>query len=296
VEWLNYHHLLYFWTVAKKGSLREASESLNVSQPSISAQLAMLESTLNEKLFRKSGRGKVLTEVGQVVFNYADEIFSLGREMLNTIKGRASQHRLRFYVGVVDSLPKLVSNRILAPVFEMEQAAHVLCSEGKLEDLLTQLVTHRLDLVLADEPASGNLKIRTFNHLLGESTVTFCAAPPLAKVLRRKFPYSLHEAPALLPMNHTSLRRSLDQWFHSLSIQPQVLAEFEDQALMKALAADGKGFIALPTLALKEAKTHYGFVSIGSAAKSCQERFFAITAERRITHPAVAAITQHAFS
>lgn len=296
MEWLNYHHLLYFWTVAKKGSLREASESLNVSQPSISAQLALLESALNEKLFRKSGRGKALTEVGQVVFNYADEIFALGREMIHTIKGRASQRRLRLYVGVVDSLPKLVTNRILAPVFEMKESAHVLCSEGKLEDLLAQLVMHRLDLVLADEPISGHLKARTFNHLIGESTVTFCAAPKLAKTLKRGFPRSLHDAPAFLPMSHTSLRRSLDKWFHSLSIQPQVLAEFEDQALMKALAADGKGFIALPTVALKEAKTHYGFASIGLAAPSCQERFYAITAERRISHPAIAAITQHAFS
>lgn len=295
MEWLNYHHLLYFWTVAKKGSLREASEALNVSQPSISAQLSMLEMNLNEKLFRKSGRGKVLTEVGQTVFNYADEIFALGRELMSAVRGRSSQRRLRLYVGVVDSFPKLVTNRILAPVFKLKESTHVLCSEGKLEDLLAQLMTHRLDVVLADEPVSGHLKIKTFNHPLGLSTVTFCATPKLARDLKRGFPQSLHDAPALLPMGHTSLRRSLDKWFHSLSIQPQVLAEFEDQALMKALAADGKGFIALPTVALKEAKTHYGFISIGMAARSCQERFFAITAERRISHPAIVAITQSVF-
>lgn len=293
MEWLNYHHLLYFWAVAREGSLRAASEKLNVSQPSISAQISALEEALGEKLFRRAGRGKALTETGQLVLGYADEIFRLGQELLGSVKGRTGGRVRRLQVGVVDSFPKLVTNRILQPVFAQPEPVHVLCREGKLEDLMAQLVTHRLDVVLADEPASGNLKIRTFDHRLGDSTITLCAAATLARELRRNFPRSLHEAPALLPSANTTLRRLLDKWFAANRIQPQVMAEFEDLALMKALAADGKGFIALPTAALAEAKGHYGFSPIGLADRvRCQ--FYAITAERRITHPIVALLTAQA--
>lgn len=292
MEWLNYHHLLYFWTVARAGSLAAASKKLHVSQPSISAQISALEDALGEKLFDRSGRGKVLTETGQLVLGYADEIFALGQELLSSVKGRGGRV-LRLHVGVVDSFPKLVTNQILQPVFEMKSPVHVLCREGKLEDLLAQLEIHRLDVVLADEPASGRLKVRTFNHALGSSTVTICAAPALARRLRDGFPKSLHEAPALLPSAQTTLRELLEKWFASIRVQPLVLAEFEDLALMKALAADGKGFIALPTAALTEAKDHYGFAPIGLAGKAHQT-FHAITAERRISHPAVVRLTESA--
>jgi len=290
MDWLNYHHLLYFWTAAKEGSLRAAAEKLGVSQPSISAQISSLEEALGEKLLRRSGRGKALTETGQMVFGYAEEIFSLGRELMNTVRGRGGARALRLHAGVVDSLPKIVTNQILKPVFAMKEPVHVLCREGKSEDLLAQLAAHRLDVLLTDEAPAGALKVRTYTHPLGSSSVTICAARPLARTLRRGFPKSLHAAPALLPAGDTPLRRSLEKWFQAIRIEPRALAEFEDLALMKALAADGKGFTALPTVALAEAGKHYGFEAIGVAGQ-CREQFFAITAERRITHPAIAAMT-----
>jgi LysR family transcriptional activator of nhaA len=290
MEWLNYHHLRYFWTVAKEGSLKKAAEKLHVSQPSISEQLSELEDALGEKLFRRSGRSKVLTDAGQIAFRYADEIFTLGRELVNAVKQRPTARALRLYVGVADSFPKLVTNEILKPVFAMPQTVHVICREGKMEDLLGQLAAHRLDLVLADEPASSNTNFKTFNHSLGETSTTICAEKKLAAQLKRGFPKSLHDAPALLPAENTALRRALEQWFRTVGIAPRVVAEFEDLALMKVMAAEGRGFIAVPTLAARDAVAHYGFMVVGEATR-CRVQFHAITAERRIVHPAVALIT-----
>jgi LysR family transcriptional activator of nhaA len=295
MEWLNYHHLLYFWTVAREGSLRAASEKLNVSQPSISAQLTALEESLGQPLFRRDGRGKALTDVGRLVFGYAEEIFTLGREMMNAVKGGGGDRVLRLQVGVADSFPKLLAREILQPVFKMNTAVHVVCREGKLEDLLAQLITHRLDVVLADEPASGNLKVRTFNQRLGSSPLKICAVGPLARKLRPGFPKSLNDAPALLPASTSSSGRNIVKWFESVGVQPRVLAEFEDLALMKAVAADGKGFVALPGAELEEARRHYGFHEVGRA-KTAEETFYAITPERRINHPAVVQIAQSAQS
>lgn len=293
MEWLNYHHLRYFWTVAKEGSLKQAAEKLHVSQPSISAQLSELEEALGEKLFRRSGRAKVLTDAGQIAFRYADEIFTLGRELGNALKQRPTTQALRLYVGVTDSFPKLVTNGILKPVFTLPQPVHVICREGKLEDLLGQLAAHRLDIVLADEPASSGTKARTFNHPLGDSATSFCATARLAAALRKGFPGSLHEAPALLPSDNTALRRAVEAWFRHVGVQPRVVAEFEDLALMKVMAAEGRGFIVLPSTVADEALQRYGFKVIGTA-EDCRVRFHAITAERRMAHPAVALITGQA--
>lgn len=291
MEWLNYHHLLYFWTVAKEGSLKKASEKLHVSQPSISAQLQALEASLGQPLFKRSGRSKVLTDAGQMAYRYADEIFTLGREFMNAMKQRPTARSLRLYVGVADSFPKLVTNEILKPVFQLSQPIHVICREGKVEDLLVQLAAHRLDIVLSDEPAPSNLPVKTFNHLLGECGVNFFAASKLATALRRGFPHSLHEAPALLPTENTALRRALDRWFQTIGVEPRVLAEFEDAALTKVMAADGKGFIAVPSVVANEARERYGFQLIGATEK-CRAQFYAISAERKITHPAVLSITE----
>ena len=293
MEWLNYHHLRYFWTVAKEGSLARAAEKLHVSQPSISEQMRDLESALGEKLFRREGRNNKLTEAGQVVFGFAEEIFALGREMMNAVKQRPGAKTLRLYVGVVDSFPKLVTNEILKPVFSLPQTVHVICREGKMEDLLAQLAAHRLDIVLADEPASSSVNFKTFNHPLGETGTTFCAEKRLAIRLKRSFPKSLHEAPALLPSENTPFRRALESWFRAQRIQPAVVAEFEDLALMKVMASEGRGFIAVPSVAVNEARERYGFQVIGQAAQ-CRMQFHAITAERRIVHPAVAAISDQA--
>jgi LysR family transcriptional activator of nhaA len=293
MEWLNYHHLRYFWTVAKEGSLARAATKLHVSQPSISEQIRELETVLGEKLFRRDGRKNVLTEAGQVVFGYADEIFALGREMMNAVKQRPGTKTLRLYVGVADSFPKLVTNEILKPVFTLPQTVHIICREGKLEDLLAQLAAHRLDIVLADDPATNNTNFKTFNHALGETGTTFCAEARLATRLKKGFPLSLQDAPALLPTENTSLRRALETWFREQNIRPRIVAEFEDLALMKVMAAEGRGFIALPSLALHDAAGRYGFQAIGRA-EQCRVQFHAITAERRIAHPAVALITSQA--
>lgn len=290
MEWLNYHHLRYFYVVAKEGSLAKAAAKLNISQPSISAQLTALEADLGVELFRRSGRTKVLTDAGQLAFSYAEEIFSLGRELLNSLKNRPTARALRLSVGVADSFPKLVTNTILAPVFKMAQPVNVVCREGKIEDLLGQLAAHRLDVVLADEPAPGSLKIKTFTHPLGDCGVTFCAAGKLAATLKAGFPKSLDGAPALLPTDNTGLRRTVEQWFRAVRVRPNVLAEFEDSAMMKVLAADGKGFTVLPTLVAEEAMERYRFKVIGSTTK-CRVQFFAITGERRLHHPAVLQIT-----
>lgn len=293
MEWLNYHHLRYFWVVAKEGGLKPAAEKLHVSQPSISEQIKELEEAIGEPLFRRSGRVNVLTDAGQIVLRYADEIFGLGAELTRAVKQRPGVQSLRFYVGVADAVPKLVVHEILQPVLAQLPHVHVICREGKLEGLLAQLTAHRLDIILADEPAAGALKSRTFTHLLGESGVCLCAAPSLARQLRDPFPRSLDNAPALLPSDNTALRRSLELWFQQQRIRPRVLAEFDDAALMTVMAADGKGFTPIPTVVAREARDRYGLQPIGTA-ETCRVQFYAITAERRIVHPAAVAITANA--
>jgi len=292
-DWLNYHHLRYFWTVAREGGLRQAAEKLHVSQPSISAQIRELEDALGEKLFRRQGRANVLTDAGQIALRYADEIFALGRELTNAIAQRPSAQALRLHVGVADSVPKLVTHEILKPVFAMARTVHVICREGKIEDLLAQLAAHRLDIVLVDEPPSSSHGMRVFDHKLGESSITFFATAALATRLKKGFPKSLQDAPALLPAESTSLRRSLEKWFQEIGVRPQVVADFEDAALMKVVAAEGRGFIALPSVVSDEATARYALRPIGKSDR-CRVEFHAITAERRITHPAVSMITQEA--
>ena len=276
-----------------EGGLRQASNKLHVSQPSISAQISALEEALGEKLFRRSGRTKVLTEMGHVVFGYADDIFSLGREMLNTVKHQAGTRPLRFRVGVADSVPKLIAYEIIRPVFQLRPPVQIVCREGKVGALLALLAAQRLDIILADEPAPSALKLKSFNHPLGTSDVTFCAAAPLAAKLRRKFPHSLHDAPALLPAENSAFRASLETYFDSVGVRPRLVAEFEDTALMHPAAIDGLGFVPIHSVTAKRAARQYGWSTIGRA-RQCLGQFYAITAERRIKHPAVVAITEHA--
>ncbi|HEY5914602.1 MAG TPA: transcriptional activator NhaR [Verrucomicrobiae bacterium] len=290
MEWLNYHHLRYFWVVAKEGGLKRAADKLHVSQPSISEQIKELEDAVGEPLFRRSGRSNVLTDAGQVVLRYAEEIFGLGAEMMRAVKQRPGLQSLRFYVGVADALPKLVVNEIVKPVLTMPQTVHILCREGKMEDLLAQLAAHKLDIVLADEPASSGLKFRAFTHLLGESAVCFCATTKLAACLRKGFPGTLNDAPALLPSENTAMRRSLEKWFQEKQIRPRVIGEFDDAALMNVMAADEKGFVPICKVVVSEAAARFQLREIG-AADGCQQQFYAITAERRIVHPAAVVIT-----
>jgi LysR family transcriptional regulator, transcriptional activator of nhaA len=295
MEWLNYHHLRYFWTVARKGGVRKAAEELHVSQPSISAQLRLLEESLGQRLFRRSGRNLVLTETGQLVLNYADEIFSAGRELMNAVTQRPGKHPVRVNIGLTDAFPKLIAFQILRAAFRFEAAVHMICREGEIGPLVSHLQAHRLDIVLADEPASSALKAKTFNHKLGRSGVTFCAIPPLAAKLRRNFPKSLDGAPALLPTQNMGMRAALETWFDSKGIRPRVVGEFEDSALMEVCSTGGRGFTAVHTVVDRAALKHYGLRVI-ARVDECGTDFYAITAERRVKHPAAVAITEHAYS
>lgn len=293
MEFLNYHHLRYFWMVAREGGLTKASTKLHVSQPTISAQIQALEGVLGEKLFRRAGRNLALTDAGQQVLSYAEEIFSIGADLMNAMKQRPTLRPLRLNLGVADALPKLVTYHIIEPVFGLPQPVQVSCWETKVSDMLFELAAYRLDLVLADEPASSGAMPTVFNHLLGESDVTFCATPALAAKLRPGFPQSLHDSPALLPMSNSGLRRSLEKWFHAVGIRPRLVGEFEDPGFVAVLAFHGLGFMTVPSIVAKEVVQRFGIRPIGRA-KDCRQQFFAITAERKLTHPAVLAITSRA--
>lgn len=292
-DWLNYHHLRYFHAVAREGSLRLASERLSISQPSISAQIKLLEEALGHELFRRSGRNLVLTDFGQLILSYTEEIFALGGELLTAAKRGPTGRTLRLNVGVVDSFPKLLSLEVLRPIFAHDPPVILSCREGKLDDLLGQLAAHRLDAVLADEPPPSTVKVKTFSHDLGGSGMTFCAAPWLAKQMVGRFPKNLHDAPALLPTQNTALRRDLEKWFREVGVSPRVVAEFEDAALAKIVATDALGFTVVPTIVAAEAVERYGFVALGKT-DACQTHLFLITPERRLDHPAVALLVEGA--
>ena len=293
MDWLNFHHLRYFYTVAREGGLRPAAEKLGISQPSISAQVRLLEEALGERLFRRTGRSLTLTDPGRLVFHYAESIFATGRELVSAIRQQTVQRASPVYVAVTDAVPKLVGGELLRPMFALEQQFRVVCREGKLDELLPQLVQHRLDIILADEPAPSSTKFKTFNHPLGSCGVTFCAGPKLAARLRRGFPRSLDGVPALLPSENTALRMIVERWFDEHHIRPQVVAEFEDPALMKELARKVEGVFPLHSVTIGEATKRYGFKTVG-VARGCRAQFYAINIERRIKHPAVVAVTEHA--
>lgn len=293
MEWLNYHHLLYFWTVAKEGSITRACEKLRLAQPTISGQLRLLEDALGEKLFEKQGRGLVLTEVGQVVYRYADEIFGLGRELQDVLKGRPRGRPLRLLVGISDLIPKLIAYRVLRPALEMPEPVQIVCDEGSPEHLIAELAEHRIDVVLSDAPVPPTIPVKAFNHLLGTSTMTVFAAPQLAARYRKSFPASLDAAPFLLPIQATSLRRSLEQWFDSEKIRPRVVGEFKDRALMTTFGQAGAGAFAAPTAIEKEIHQHYKVTAIGRI-DSIVERYYAISVERKLKHPAVVTISEAA--
>ena len=289
MEWLNYHHLLYFWTVARHGSVSAASDELRLAQPTVSGQLRMLEDALGEKLFHRVGRRMVLTDMGRTVFRYADEIFTLGRELTDVVKGRPTGRPVRLVVGVADAVSKLIAYRLLQPALQLPEPVRIVCREDRPERLLAELSVHGLDLVLSDAPVGPAIKVRAFNHLLGECGVGFFAAPGLAKRLAGRFPGSLHGAPMLLPTETTALRRALDQWFDAQGIRPQVVSEFEDSALLKVFGQQGLGVFPAPSAIDAEVRRQYGVRLVGTTT-AVRERFYAISVERRLKNPAVVAI------
>jgi LysR family transcriptional regulator, transcriptional activator of nhaA len=293
MEWLNYHHLLYFWVVAREGSIAAATRKLNLTQPTISAQLRLLEESLGEKLFEKSGRSLVLTESGRIALRYADEIFALGRELRDTLRDRPTERLVRVQVGIADVVPKLVAYRILRPAFQMQGDVEMVCREASSEVLLTLLGQHEVDIVLTDAPASTT-PLRAYNHLLGESGTTFFAAPSLAASLKRRaFPRSLHGAPMLLPGAATQIRRALELWLDSTGIVPKRVGEFDDLALMTAFGRGGTGIFPAPTAIEKEIEAEYNVRVVGRVPE-VKERFYAVSAERKIKNPIVGAITSAA--
>lgn len=291
VEWLNYHHLLYFWMVAKKGSIARACEELRLAQPTISGQLRSLEESLGEKLFLRQGRRLVLTEAGQVVFRYAEEIFALGNELTDVLKGRPHNRPLRLIVGVSDLIPKLIAYRILEPALKLKGGVQIECYEDTPEKLLLNLSAHELDLVLTDSPANSAVRVRVFSHLLGSSGVALFASPKLANFYRKRFPDSLTAAPFLLPMKNSALRQIMDEWFETHSIRPRILGEFQDTALLSAFGQAGAGIFAAPVAIEREVRTRYGVAKLGELGTRVTE-YYAISAERKIKHPAATVIAE----
>ena len=296
MEWLNYHHLLYFWTVVREGGVSRAAEKLRLAQPTVSAQVKLLEGALGEPLFERQGRRLVLTDVGRVVYRYAEEIFDIGRELLETVNRRPTGGRqLLLTVGVADAVPKLIVHRLLQPALANGQAIRLVCREGRLEMLLGELATHAIDVVIADVPAPAHVRVKVFSHLLGESDTSFFAAGPLAARLRRRFPRSLNDAPILKPTPGTALRRALDQWFDAEDLHPRIVGEFDDPALMKAFGQSGDAAFPAPASIPDEVVRQYRVRAVG-VVKTVPERYYAVSAERRLKHPGVLAITSAARS
>lgn len=290
---LNFKHLRYFWAVAANGTIARASEILHVTPQTISGQLRELEEQMNAKLFQKSGRNLVLTETGRVVFSYADEMFRLSDELQDVMEGRTPGASLTLTVGVAMVVPKLLAYRVLEPVLQMDESVRLVCQEASLAELLADLSIHKVDLVLADAPMSPALNIRAYNHLLGESGLSFFTVKNKARKYAAGFPDSLDGAPMLMPTSSSALRRSLEQWFERLGIKPVIVAEFEDRALMKAFGEADAGIFTSPTTVEEDVVAKYGVRVIGRT-EDIKEHFYAISAERRIKHPAVSAITETA--
>lgn len=290
---LNYRHLYYFWTVAREGSITRACKQLHVTQPAISTQLQKLEQQLGEPLFTKKGRGLALTDAGRVAFEYADEIFSLGQELSETLRGRPTGKPMRLSVGITDAFPKLLAYRILAPALRMDPPVHLVLQDDHPTRLFAELSIKEVDLVITDAPLPPTAPLRAYNHLLGECGVSFFGTRALADAHAADFPASLHGAPMLLPVEGTTLRRSLAHWFGTVGVEPRVVAEVGDSALLKTFGQAGMGLFAAPSAIEAEIRRQYGVVTVGRV-EEMRERFYAISVERKLTHPAVVAITQMA--
>ena len=293
MDWLNYHHLLYFWTTAREGSVTRAAERLSLAQPTLSAQIRSLETALGVRLFEKQGRGLAMTEAGRTAFRYADGIFGLGREMQESLAGVAHGRRLVLAVGISDALAKLMVRRLLEPALHLPEPIRLLCREDRTDRLLAQLSLHELDLVLSDLPPPPNTAVKAFSHLLGECGVQVFGSAALRKAHPGPFPHGLDGAPFLLPPEGTALRRGLDQWFEVEGLHPRIVGEFDDSALLKTFGQHGHGFFAAPANLASEIERQYQVKRLG-LAKGVRERIYALTLDRRLRHPAVLAISEAA--
>ena len=292
---INLKHLRYFWSVATHGSITKASEVLHLTPQTISGQLRDLEQSMNEKLFRREGRGLVLTETGNTVFSYADEMFQLGLELQDVLDGQTPGISTRVKIGVAMIVPKLLAYRVLEPVLHMDQHVNLVCHEAPLVDLLADLSVHKLDAVISDSPINPSLNVRAYNHSLGATGISFFSIPRHARKLEKNFPENLHDFPFLVPSTSSSLRRNLEKWFDQHGIKPRIVAEFEDRALMKAFGEQGTGVFTSPQTMEKDVLDKYGVKVIGRTDE-IKENYYVISPERRIKNPAVTAITEAARS
>ncbi|MDD5481046.1 transcriptional activator NhaR [Rhodoferax sp.] len=291
---MNFKHLYYFWVTAKAGGIMRAGEQLHTTPQTLSGQIKLLEDWLGQKLFQKSGRQLQLTEHGRLALGYADQIFSLGQDLETALRQvRGSVRRLDFRVGVADSVSKSVAYRLLEPAFGVGQPIKLMASEGKFDDLLAQLALHRLDLVIADEPMPSRVSVKAFNHALGRSGLSFFAAPALQRRIKGDFPACLQGIPMLIPGAAAAVRQQLEGWFAKHQLSPEVVGEFDDAALMKAFGREGQGVFLAPTVLEEETCSQFGVAVLGRTVELV-ESFYAVSVERRISHPCVLAITDAA--
>lgn len=286
---LNYHHLLYFWLVARERGLANACAKIRLSPSTISGQIKALERTLDQKLFRKKGRRLELTDMGRIVYRYADEIFTLGKELQDAIHDRPVGKPLHLQVGIVDVVPKLVAKQLLAPALALGTPVRLICVEDRLDRLMAALALHELDVVLADSPSDSSSTIKAFNHLIIDCPVAILGAKKLSQRYRRNFPRSLRGAPLLLPTLNSALRRAMDHWMSDMSMMPQIMGEFDDRALLEVFGESGLGLFPVPSLIANTVIQQLNVQKVG-VLKEIREKFYAITVERRVTHPGVAAI------
>jgi LysR family transcriptional activator of nhaA len=294
-DWLNYHHLHYFWIVAREGSIVKACQVLHISQPTISAQLQLLEKRLGGELFERKGRGLQLTELGKTIQRYADEIFTLGTELAEVARGRSTGQPQRLAVGISDVLAKLMVYRLLLPALKLPEPVKLIFREGHVDDLLKGLVSFELDVILSDAPLGAGTPLKAFSHLLGECGMTIFGIPQLQRRYRKDFPQSLAGAPLLLPVTQSLPRRALDQWFDEQQIHPTIVGEFQDTALMKVFGQEGIGLFPAPTAIADEVCRQYSVKVVGQIS-AVRERYYAISAERRLKNPAVVEISHAAKS
>jgi LysR family transcriptional activator of nhaA len=293
VSALNYKHLHYFWVVAKAGGVSKAAERLHLTPQSISGQLGVLEEALATQLFRRVGRTLELTDAGRMVLGYAEEIFVLGEELQEALRQQPASRSMQFRVGIADMVAKSVAYQLLEPAMRIDEKPRLQCREGRLDSLLGELAVHRLDLVIADRPMPSKLNVRGFSHLLGECGLSFLAAPALAAQLADSFPQLLDAAPLLLPGEDAAVRPKLMRWLDELRIRPRIVGEFDDSALLNAFGKEGAGIYAVPSTIAEMIQSQSGSVLLGST-ESVTEQFYAISTERRLTHPAVLAISEAA--
>jgi LysR family transcriptional activator of nhaA len=287
---INFKHLHYFWMVGKEGSIARASERLHITPQTISGQISLLEEQLGDQLFAKAGRKLQLTDTGRLVMSYADEIFALGSEMEEMVRRMPADRPLTLRIGIADVVPKTIAYRLIEPAMNLKDPVRIICKENSLDTLLADLSVHRINLVIADGPIPPGLSVRGYNHFLGECGVSFLAVPRLARRYRKGFPASLDKAPLLLPSEINMVQPRMMSWLEAQHIHPRIIGEFDDSALMKVFGESGKGIFVAPTAIAEEISDQYGVQIIGST-EEIREQFYAISAERRISHPAIVAIT-----